>query len=261
MGVCTVGHGATADQPSAPGGDLIKTMLKNEDAEAAHKGQYIYVSKERSDRTGGRLWTERVAETKAGKIRMLIAEDGQPLSPARAAAERERLGATAADPGAFERKEQGRKDDEQHALHMLDLLPKAFVFSNARPEGSFTRIDFQPNPSYTPQSLEERVLHAMSGSLLVDPSAARLHELKASLPKDVGIGFGLLATIHAGSSFSTVRNPVPGNEWKTAVIDTNIMGRAILLKSIGRQEHVEHSQFRQIPDGVSVAQAVQMLEQ
>lgn len=71
-----------------------------------------------------------------------------------------------------------------------------------------------------------------------------MHELEGRLPEDVNIGFGLLATIHAGSNFSTTRDPVPGNEWKTAVVDTDIDGRAIFFKSIGKKEHVEHSGFR-----------------
>jgi hypothetical protein len=60
---------------------------------------------------------------------------------------------------------------------------------------------------------------SVQGSMLIEQQQARLHELTGRLPVDVNIGFGLLATIHAGSSFP-VRNPVPGDEWKTAAIDT-----------------------------------------
>jgi len=67
-------------------------------------------------------------------------------------------------------------------------------------------------------------------------------------------------SIRAGSNFSTTRNPVPGKEWKTAVIDTDINGRALFFKSIARQEHVEHSDFRQVPLNLRVAQAVKLLE-
>jgi hypothetical protein len=100
----------------------------------------------------------------------------------------------------------------------------------------------------------------MSGSMLIEPHDLRLHELQARLPADVDVGFGLLASIHAGSSFSTVRNPVPANEWKTASVDTDITGRAILFKSIAKKEHVEHSAFAPIPPHMTVAQAVELLE-
>ncbi|MGD0446299.1 MAG: hypothetical protein ABSA39_20380 [Edaphobacter sp.] len=70
---------------------------------------------------------------------------------------------------------------------------------------------------------------SVQGSMSIEQQQARLHERARRLPVDVNVGFGLLATIHAGSSFSTVRNLVPGYEWKTAAIDTNISGRAIFL--------------------------------
>src|SRR3978361_2297133 len=71
--------------------DLVEKMIANENLAEQHRDHYFYLSKERSERTGGHLWTERVVETTAGKVRMLIAEDGQPLTPDRAAAEHARL--------------------------------------------------------------------------------------------------------------------------------------------------------------------------
>ena len=191
---------------------------------------------------------------------MLVAEDGQPLSVERLAAEKARLTEMVAHPDVFQRQQQARKDDEQHAKEMLDLLPKAFLFEDERQNGELVRIDFKPNPDYSPQSMEEKVLHGMTGSMLVDCRAGRLHELEGRLPEDVNIGFGLLATIHAGSRFSTTRDPVPGSEWKTSVIDTDINGRAIFFKSIAKKEHVEHSGFRQVPMEMTLAQAVDLLE-
>jgi hypothetical protein len=247
-------------QVSKSANDLVAKMLVQENYEAAHRGRDRYLATERSDRTNGHLWTERVVETTPGKLRMLIAEDGQPLSGERLAAEKTRLAEIAAHPGAFQRQEQARKNEEQHAKEMLSILPKAFLFLNARPEGEFVRIDFKPNPDYAPQSMEERILHQMTGSMLVDPRLARLHLLEGRLPQDVNIGFGLLATVHAGSNFSTTRNSVPGNEWKTATIDTDIEGRAVFFKTIGKKEHLEHAEFQQVATDLTLAQALEILE-
>jgi hypothetical protein len=260
MALYVFGTGVTAAQIPLSVKDLVATMLTHEDYEEAHKGNYIYLSKERSERTGGHLWTERVAEIGAGKIRMLIAEDNLPLGESCKTEVMVRLNEIAAHPDVFQKQEETRKNDEQHAKEMLDLLPKAYLFSNAHREGSFLRVDFQPNPNYSPHSMEERVIHAMTGSMLIDQSQARLHELNGRLPEEINIGFGLIATFHAGSSFSTMRNPVPGNEWKTAVIDTDITGRALFFKSIGKKEHVEHSEFKPIPNDTTVALAIQMLK-
>ena len=240
--------------------DLVEKMVANENTAEQHRGHYLYTSKERSERTGGHLWTERVAETTAGKVRMLIAEDGQPLSADRMAAERARLAEIAAHPDVFARREQALKNDEGHAKQMLELLPKAFVFTPPAKEGEFMRVRFTPNPAYAPQSMEERVLHGMTGSVLIDP-AMRLHAIDGRLPEDVNIGFGLIATIKAGSNFQTTRDRVAGDEWKTALLNTDIDGRAIFFKTIGKKEHAEHSEFRVLAADMTVPQAVAMLEQ
>jgi hypothetical protein len=73
-------------------------MLSHESYEAERRKHYIYLSNERSYRTRGHLWTERVVETTAGKIRMLIAEDGQSTNGGRLIAERARLADIATHP-------------------------------------------------------------------------------------------------------------------------------------------------------------------
>jgi len=255
-------HAATVTtSPTPNAGQMVTAMLDNELAAGEHKDHYVYLSQERSDRTGGHLWTEKVVETDAGKIRFLLAEDGQPLSPEHEAQERGRLALIVADPDGFARRSQAVKDDELHARQLLGLLPRAFLFSDARGEGPYVRIDFKPNPGYQTQSMEERVLHAASGSMLIDPRAMRLHQIEGRLPQDVSIGFGLLATIRAGSNFATTRDCFGQPDWKTTQMDTDINGRAIFFKSIARKEHAEHGGFVRVDDNLTVAQAVALAEQ
>lgn len=258
--VCLLASTLLPAQVSKSANDLVAKMLAHEDYEANHRGRYMYLSTERSDRTNGHLWTEKVVETSSGKLRMLVAEDGQPLSGDRLEAEKARLAQIEAHPDAFQKQEQTRKNDEQRAKEMLNLLPKAFLFENERREGDYVRIDFKPDPDYVPQSMEERVMHGMSGYMLVDPRVARLHMLEGRLPQDVSIGFGLLATVHAGSNFSTKRDSVPGNEWKTVAIDTDIQGKALFFRSIGKKEHAEHADFKPVAMDLTLPQALEILE-
>ncbi|MGD0799421.1 MAG: hypothetical protein ABR910_17020 [Acidobacteriaceae bacterium] len=265
-GLLTLPLGVTGAETAGPSEAAsamqdVATTLANEVVAAQHKDHYVYLSRERSERTGGHLWTEKVVETDAGKVRMLLAEDGQPLSPGREAQERGRLAQIVADPEDFEKKSQATKDDEAHAVQMLALLPKAFLFGDAREQGSGRAIDFKPNPGYQPRSMEERVLHGMSGTLVIDPKAMRLRHIEARLSQDVSIGFGLLATIRAGSNFATTRDPLGQLDWKTTTLDTDINGRAIFFKTIARSEHAEHSDFVRVPLDLTVAQAVALAEQ
>jgi hypothetical protein len=191
---------------------------------------------------------------------MLVEEDGRPICAERVAAERGRLAGIVADPAGFQRREQTMKNDEIHAAQMLALLPRAFLFGEVREEGGYLRIEFRPNPDYQTQSMEERVLHGMSGTMLIEPQTMRLHRIDGRLPQDVSIGFGLLATVRAGSSFATTRNPLGEPDWKTTLLDTDIDGKAIFFKAIAKKEHAEHSNFVRVSNDLSVAQAVEMVE-
>jgi hypothetical protein len=219
----------------------------------------MYLSEERSERTGGRLWKERVVETAAGKVRLLLAEDGKELSTERLAAERSRLEEGVEHPELFARREQATKNDEEHAEQMLTLLHKAFLFDEPHAEGRDVRIAYRPDPTYQPKTMEEKVLHAMSGAVLVDERTKQLHRIEGKIPADVSLGYGILGTVHAGSSFSTEHEMEPGGDWKDALVNTAIEGKAMLFKEIGRNEHVVHSEFKELPDSTTVVQAVELL--
>src|SRR5258708_18358623 len=238
---------------------IVDTMLTHEGDPAEHRLKYMYLSEERSERTGGHVWTERVVETPLGKVRLLLAEDGRPLSAERQAAERAKLADIARHPDAFQKREQAMKNDEEHAEQMLALLHKAFLFDEPRAEGSDLRIGFRPDPAYQPKTMEEKVLHAMSGAVLVDERTKQLHRIEGKIPSDVSLGYGLMGTIHAGSSFSTEHEMEQGGEWKDALVNTAIEGKAMLFKEIGRNEHVVHSEFKKLSDSINVAEAVALL--
>ncbi len=235
---------------------MLTALIVHEDEDALHRGRYLYLSTERSDRTGEHLWTERVVETRLGRIRYLIAEDGKPLSPERAATERARIVEIGAHPDAFQRREQALKNDETRAKQMLQLLPKAFLFDSPAREGPYLKLRFRPDPAYSPQSMEDRVLASMSGTITVEENTARLHVIEGRLSQDVLLGFGLIATIKSGSSFATTRDRVEGSDWKTASLDTDINGRAIFFKAIAKRQHSEHSGFKHLADDLSFEQAV-----
>jgi hypothetical protein len=260
VSVCLLGFGSLSAQSSSAAKQVVDTMLAHENDPVEHRNLYMYLCEERSERTAGHLWRERVAETPLGKVRLLLSEDGKPLSADRAAAEREKLARIVANPEEFRRREQATKSDEDHAEQMLTLLRKAFLFDDPRVEGSDLQIMFRPDPSYKTQSMEERVLHAMSGTILVDQRTLQLHMIEGKIPEDVSLGYGLLGTVHAGSSFNTTHEMEPGGDWKDAVVNTAIEGKAMLFKEIGRNEHVVHSEFQQLSRDISVAQAVELLE-
>jgi hypothetical protein len=49
---------------------------------------------------------------------------------------------------------------------------------------------------------EQRVVHAMAGSILVSPQALRLHAIEARLDEEVTVGFGPLARLNSDGQIS-----------------------------------------------------------
>ena len=257
--LCLIALGAAQAQSSNDARKIVDTMLAHEGDPAEHRYKYMYTSEERSERTGGHLWKEQVVETTQGKVRLLLEVDGKPLSRERMAAEKAKLTYIAAHPDVFQRHEQAMKNDEDHAEQMLELLPKAFLFDRPRLEGADLKILYRPDPAYQPKTIEEKVLHTMSGWVLVDEKTMELHRIEGKTPVDVSLGYGILGTIHAGSSFATAHEMEPGGEWKNAMVNTAIEGKAMLFKEIGKNEQVVHSEFKRLADNISVTEAVALL--
>lgn len=251
------GADAQTEAPHAPA-DLLKPVIANENAASAHRDCYEYLSSERSERTGGHTWTERVVENDQARVRLLLAVDGKPLSPEQAQQERARLTAIAAHPEEFLKKEQAQRNDEVHAKHMLELLPTDFLFDNVRLEDGVWRMDFHPNPAVSPSAMEDQVLHGMSGTLAIDAKQYRLIHIDGHLAQPVSLGFGMLATIRAGSKFSSDRKQVEGH-WRTVHVVTDIQGKAALFKSIAKNTDTSRSEFHYFDHNLTVSEAVDVL--
>jgi hypothetical protein len=61
--LCLMALGAAQAQSSDDARKIVDTMLAHEGDPAEHRYKYMYVSEERSERTGGHLWKEQVVET------------------------------------------------------------------------------------------------------------------------------------------------------------------------------------------------------
>jgi hypothetical protein len=239
---------------------VVTAMVQNEKHARQHRTYFRYTSVERSTRTGGHLWTENVVETPDGLLRRLIAEDGKPLSPDRAAQEDRRIAALVRDPGALRAADADRLADEARMGKVLDILPKVFLFSADGMEGDCVRIVFRPNPAFTPSSYDERIIHGLGGTILIRMPAERLCGIEGHLLDRVSFGYGLLGHIDKDSHFHVVRAPVTETDWKNAHIDVHVDGKVLLFKSISRDQESTHSGAVPLPPNLSLAEAASLTQ-
>ena len=234
-------------------------MANNELGARRQNAHYTYLEDEQSPRTGGHTWRERVVETEDGPLNRVLAIDGRALSPSEAQAETERIIEIVRDPTEFRRTYASHRNDEARIVQLLQLLPKAFIFKPDGEEEGCTRFTFLPNPDFSPSTYEERIVHALGGTVAVRQPIDRLCMLHASFLSPVEFGYGFLGRVNQGGYFTLKRIPVEGGNWKTNWLSVHVEGRVLLLKNFGRERQVSRSELKMLTQPVSVAQAAGLL--
>ena len=245
---------ATAQSPS-----LVASMAANEVTARQQGIRYAFVSEERSVRTGGHLWRERVVETDDGPLRRLLSIDGQLLGAQAANAETERIHQLVGNPDAFRQENAAHKDDEEHGTRLLVLLPKAFILTNDGEENGCVRFKFRPDPAFQPSTYEERVAHAMVGTVSLKQPVNRLCQLQATIAEPVEFGFGFFGKVAQGGRFLLRRLQLNATDWKSAEIHVDISGRILLLKTLAQKQDTVRSDIRVVPPHLSLQQAANLL--
>ena len=233
----------------------VDRMVQAETAAWKNRQHFLYRQEERSNRTKGHLWGELVVETSDGRMQRLISEDGKPLSGSQKQAEDERIAYLVDHPDEFRREAQRRTEDEARMPELLKEIPNVFLFRIVGAEGDYTRIAFQPNPSFQEKSYQDRVVHAMSGVLRIHTPDMRLCGLDAHLDHKVEFGFGFLGELRDETRFSLARQEVSPGHWKTTKVQVHLDGTILLLKSLSRDEDSSHYGFRSVARDLTVAEA------
>jgi hypothetical protein len=238
---------------------LVARMAENErQARIDLKEHFSFLLQERSPRTGGHLWMERVVEVDEGKVARLLKVDGVPLSTEAAAAEQRRLTNLANDPEAFRRLNASAQSDEKHLIGLLGALPSQFVMTPAGTVNGCTQFSFKPNPAYQPASMEEKVLHAMEGTVTIKEPEDRLCELQSRIASPVSFGFGLLGRVNQGGNFQLQRRQVSPDTWKSVRMVVHMDGKILMMKSLTRDQDAIRSEIKVVPQHISLQQAVEL---
>jgi hypothetical protein len=238
---------------------MVNQMVQAETAAWRNRQHFRYRNQERSDRTDGRLWEEMVVETPDGSLPRLIFEDGKPLSSSRQREEDKRIAYLASHPSDFRRSSQRRQQDEARMPELLKEVSTMFLFRTISSEGAYTRIAFQPNPSFKEKSYQDRVVHAMSGALLIHTPDMRLCELDAHLEHRVEFGYGILGRLSDKTHFFLAREEVSPAQWTTTKIRVHLDGSILLLKSISRDVDASRYGFKLVAYGLTVAEAAAII--
>jgi hypothetical protein len=210
-------------------------------------------------RTGGHVYLEKEIETIDGPVHRLISVDGHEPSPSERKQDDDRLQDLAQRPKARLAFKKDHEAEERKFADLLRVIPEAFLFEDQGNRGDTEKVTFRPNPAYKPKTYEERALHSMSGTILINLQEQRLVQLSATLTQQVNFGYGAIARLNQGGTITISRIRVAPGIWKTSSSRVDIDGRLVLFKTISKQQDEVHSDFTSVAPDTSIAQALQQL--
>jgi hypothetical protein len=201
-------------------------------------------------------------ETSDGSIFRLVKDHGNSLDAGERRREDLRLEELVQRPGAMAHIRQEHLKDEARMRRVIELLPRAFLFEYTGPsEGVQVRLSFRPNPAFTPASYEARIVHALGGTLVVNQRLKRLIEMDGRLIERVNFGYGFLGQVEKGGTFEIRREQVSETHWKTNLVEVHIQGKVLLFKNVNKDQRESRSDFRPVPQDISLAEAKVLLDQ
>jgi len=236
--------------------DLIRQVVANELKPQEDRSHWMYDVDKEED---GRKQTKQVVQTESISLERLIAIDGQALPPAKQQEEEARIEKVVSDGRERQKLEEIQKKDLAQCEAFFKTIPDAFIFNYEGYEGELVKVGFKPNPTFQPASREARVLHSMEGEILVQAKQQTLAAITGHLIEDVRFGGGLLGHLEKGGSFSVRRSEIAPGQWALTSTEVDMKGKALMLKTIAVKEKEYRSNFRKVPDGITLTEAANVL--
>jgi hypothetical protein len=214
--------------------------------------------------------TRLYVETKEATAGLVVAYNGNPLTPEQQRAEEARVSRFIENPEELRKKREQEHESAERTLRIMRAMPDAFLFEYAGEEegregvgrsgDSLVRLNFRPNPNYQPPSRVEDVLTGMEGYVLVDAVRCRLASIDGTLAREVGFGWGILGHLDRGGRFMVQQQEVGDNVWEISSMTLKFTGKILLVKTLNISSTEIFSNFRQVPSDLTFAQALELLK-
>ncbi len=277
MVACLISLGATAQAAgqatatvstyTAPV-ELVRAAVANEDA-AGNDTSIKHMFRSRKQSHGG-TQTRLFVETRDAIAALTIAYDDHPLTPQQAQEEQARLDHLKSSPDELALKRTKEKIDAERTGRIMRALPDAFLYEYAGTEKSspgmgkdgdeLVRLNFRPNPAYTPPSRVEEVLRGMQGFVLIDATARRLAKIDGVLFKEVSFGWGIFGHLDQGGHFGVDQAALADGSWEISRLQLSFTGKVLLFKSLNISADEVFSDFQRVPADITFAKGVEMLK-
>ncbi len=197
--------------------------------------------------------TNRVLPSGNGIMRLLIAQDGAPVSQELYRHELQ-FAVTALDLfihpndrvkqdlAKFEKRRRDRAE-------LVDVAAKAFriTWAGRETRGSRTlaKVLLDPDPNFKPTSRLTGIFEHVRAVLWVDESQAQIARLEADITSDITFGGGIVGKVYHGGRFVMEQSEVAPGVWLPTLYSYEVDGRKFLF-GFGVHERTEVTRYRHV---------------
>jgi hypothetical protein len=167
-------------------------------------------------------------------VRRLQVRNGVPLAKEELARQEEQLEKQL-------HKEEKKLARANSSEDWVEIFLRASLFSNPMRETYHGRkvisVSIHPNPSFTPHTETETIVHTLGGTLWIDEEDAQVARLEAKLDENFHVGGGLAASFNKNSGALIEQQRIDDEIWLPSLNDINLEGRKMIYLA-GIHEHV-----------------------
>lgn len=207
--------------------------------------------------------TKEIVETSQGGVARLVAIHNQPLNTTQTQVELQRLHQLASDPAAQQHRHHNEERDAARITSVMRLLPEAFTnhFEGPveTPNGTALRMTFEPNPHFSPPTLESRILTGIRGEIWIDPTDLRVVRVEGHLFREVEYGWGILGTLYRGGTIRIEQIKTRECGWQLSHLVLNMTGKELMLKSLRIEVDETAIDHHPVPAGWKYTDAIDWL--
>jgi hypothetical protein len=210
--------------------------------------------------------TRDVIESRQGAVARLVQRNGQPLSVAEDAAERERLEGLLDSPKDFIKHHKRDETTRNYSVQLVGELSKAMVFSYApgqpqRPNFGMPQVvlDFTPDPNYKPPTMISQMLTGLEGRAWVDRKSLRVLRIEVHVVRQLDIGWGVVAKVFPGGTIELEQTNAGGDRWTYSHLRSNLTIREMMIKTVQQKTAMDAADFKLLPAPVDFQDAIRML--
>lgn len=238
---------ATAPLPDVPA--LFRSVEANQTELDRAREEYTFRQRQRLtfyDKHGQvRRSEERVSNVffvHGHPIETLTSKNGKALSAGELKKEQDRATKEAVKYAA---QPYGQRDKDEVSVSRLLAITR---FTNPRRimEGgrSLIVVDFTGDPHAKTHGRNEDAIKKVRGTVWIDESAREVKRMHATFDEPLRIGFGLFATVDAGSNFSFEQALIRDEAWLPTSVDARFDGKAALFVGFHVELSIRFDEYR-----------------